>query len=137
MKEKTLKHQAAGESAGAAPEELVRVTIKDQYLPSSVADQIRERGQRLKRYYPRLQLCLVTVEGPGAHHRSGGPYRVQIEMRVPKHEPLMVNRHQEEDLSHAIKESFEAAKRRLIHFAEVQRGEVRGRNEKLADLETR
>ena len=131
MKENTPKRHTSDEAHNV---DMVRITVKDMDLPDPVAELIRERAARLRRYYPRLQLCLVTAEGPGSHHRTGGPYRIQIEMRVPRHEPLVVSRQQDEDLSHAVKESFEAAKRRLTHFAELSRGEGRKRSEKLVNV---
>jgi hypothetical protein len=83
---------------------------------------ILERASQLEHYYPRLVACTVLVEGPGEHHRNGGPFSVQIDLRVPGADPIVVNRQRGESLPVAVRESFDAARRRLEDFARLQRG---------------
>lgn len=83
---------------------------------------IEEHSAQLEHRYPALIGCSVVVHGPGDHHRSGGPYSVQIDLRVPGGDPIVVSRQKAPDLAHAIVESFDAARRRLDEFARLQRG---------------
>lgn len=106
-------------------EKPLSVTTHHLDLPDSVEAAIRERAERLERFFPSLVGCSVLVEGPGRHHRKGGPFNVQIDLRVPGGDPLVVSRRSEKDLRAAVRGAFEAATRRLDDFARVQRGEVK------------
>ena len=55
---------------------------KDVTLPPAMADEVRERAQRLERHVERITRCRVTIEGSGKHHRQGR-YSVQIDLCVP------------------------------------------------------
>lgn len=103
----------------------VDVTARSIDLPDSMRELVEERARRLERYYPELVGCSVTVEGPGRHRRTGGPFSVQLDLRVPNAEPIVVTRQRAEELPVAIRESFDAARRRLEDFARQQRGDVK------------
>lgn len=103
----------------------VDVTARSIDLPDSMRELVEERARRLERYYPELVGCSVTVEGPGRRRRTGGPFSVQLDLRVPNAEPIVVTRQRAEDLQVAIRESFDAARRRLEDFARQQRGDVK------------
>jgi len=102
----------------------VDVTARSIDLPDSMRELVEERARRLERYYPELIGCSVTVEGPGLHHRTGGPFSVQLDLRVPDAEPIVVTRQRAEDLLVAIRESFDAARRRLEDFARLSRQRI-------------
>lgn len=103
------------------------VTTHHVDLPAPVEAVIRERARRLEHFFPSLVGCSVLVEGPGKHHRKGGPFNVQIDLRVPGGDPLVVSRRDGKDLRIAVRSAFEAAARQLEDFARVQRGETRTR----------
>jgi ribosomal subunit interface protein len=100
----------------------LRITGRQIALPASVESLIRDRAAKLERYYRRLVGCEVVVEGPGNRHRSGAPYRVRIDLKVPDHE-ITVDRHNAQDLAVAIRDAFKAAKRQLEDYSRVRRGE--------------
>jgi ribosome-associated translation inhibitor RaiA len=106
-------------------EKPVTIQARKVELSPTVEALIREQASQLERYYPDLIGCAVVVEGPGNHHKSGGPYQVRIDLRVPGAEPLIISRQAAEDLQAAVRESFHAAVRRLQDFAHLQRGEVK------------
>ncbi|MGH2570092.1 MAG: HPF/RaiA family ribosome-associated protein [bacterium] len=94
-------------------------------LSDSAKSLIEDEAKRLERFYPRLVGCSVIVQGPGSRHRTGGTFSVHIDMRVPDHDPIVVNRQTAPDLDSAIRRSFDAAQRRLEDFARIQRGQVK------------
>jgi ribosome-associated translation inhibitor RaiA len=98
-------------------------------LPPELAQEIHERAARLERFYPRLVGCSVVVEGPGRHHRRGGPYDVRLDLRVPGAEPILVNRQHQEGLARAIDDVFDVATRRLEDLQRLQRAEVKRHEE--------
>jgi cold shock CspA family protein/ribosome-associated translation inhibitor RaiA len=103
------------------------LTITTHHLDLSAAAEamIRERVLRLEHFYPELVGCSVIVEGPGRHHQQGGPFNVQLDLRVPGGEPLVVNRQNEEEVRIAVGRAFQAAGRQLEDFARLQRSEVK------------
>jgi len=102
-------------------EKPLSITTHHLDLPASAEAVIRERAAHLEHYFPSLVGCSVIVEGPGRHHRTGGPFNVHIDLRVPGGEPLIVNRQEDVDLQLAVGGAFDAARRRLEDFARQQR----------------
>lgn len=98
----------------------LRITAQHVHLPASAEKLIRKRGLRLQRFYPRMVGLNIVVEGPGGHHRSGGPFDVRIHMEVPG-ENLRVDRQDDQDLLVAVAQAFDAARRQLEDFAALQR----------------
>jgi cold shock CspA family protein len=108
-------------------EKPLTLTTQHLELPAGTEAMIRDRAARLEHFFPDLVGCSVIVEGPGRHHRKGGPYSVQLDLRVPGGEPILVNRQAEEDLQIAIRSAFEVADRQLEDFARIQRFDVKQR----------
>jgi ribosomal subunit interface protein len=88
------------------------ITAHEIELPEDVEAVIREKASRLEKFNGRVIGCHVTVEGPGRHHRNGGPYNVRIDLTVPGTE-LVVTHKAAPELTAAIREAFDAARRRL------------------------
>ncbi len=103
-------------------EKSLSITTHHLDLPEWAGAVIRERAAHLEHFFPSLKGCSVLVEGPGKHHRRGGPFNVQIDLRVPGGEPLVVSRQNEAELRVAVRSAFDAAIRQLADFARVQRG---------------
>ncbi len=88
------------------------ITAHEVDLPESVEAVIREKASKLEKFNGRVIGCHVTVEGPGRHHRNGGPYNVRIDLTVPGSE-ILVNHKAAPELTAAVREAFDAARRRL------------------------
>jgi cold shock CspA family protein/ribosome-associated translation inhibitor RaiA len=87
---------------------------------------LRERIGRLERLYGRITSCAVTVEAPHRHGHKGKVYHVGIELTAPigrvvvRREPE--ENHAHEDVYVAIRDSFDAAERRLEDLVRVGGG---------------
>lgn len=84
---------------------------------ASVEAAVRERIARLERFHKRITSCNVIVEAPHRHGRKGSIYHVRVDITVPGRE-IVVGREREENHAHedvlvAIRDSFNAAQRRL------------------------
>jgi cold shock CspA family protein/ribosome-associated translation inhibitor RaiA len=108
----------------------VQITTHDFPLPETLEKEIREKATKLDSYYDGIIRCHVVVEAPVGHHRRGGPYNVRIDVTVPGSE-LVVNRQDNEDLPVAIRDAFDAMRRRLEDYARHQRGNVKVHEEPL------
>jgi ribosomal subunit interface protein len=106
-----------------AVQQPLQITARDIALSEAVEDDIREKAANLVTYDDRIISCRVVVEGPGRHHRQGS-YTVRIDLTVPGAE-LVVDRQTDEELYVAIRNAFNAARRRLEDHARRRRREVK------------
>lgn len=103
----------------------LKITSRDFALSAAFETEIREKAAALDTYYERISGCEVTVEAPAiTHHRKGGPFVVRIRLTLPGIE-LVTDRQEEEELSQAIREAFDAARRQVEDYARELRGAVK------------
>lgn len=102
----------------------LQVTLKDMPQSEAVESRIREKAEKLSRFYDRIISCRVVVESPQRHQHQGKLYSVRIDLTVPGAE-LVANRAQDEDVYVAVRNAFVAITRQLEDFARRQRGEVK------------
>lgn len=110
-------------------EQPLRISYRGIEPTEAIEAQIRERAAKLERFYDGIVGCHVTVEAPHRRHHKGTLYRVRIDLTV-KNGELLVGRdpaqqHSHEDLYVAIRDAFDAARRRLQDHARRQRGQVK------------
>ena len=107
----------------------LKIAFRDMDSSEAVEARIRERAERLERYFDRIVGCHVVVDAPHRHGHQGKLYRVKVVIAVPGRDidvghtgPL---NHAHEDIYVAIRDAFDAAERRLQEHARRQRGEVK------------
>ena len=91
---------------------------------NALYNAIREKAEKLERYYDHIMSCRVVLEVPARHQRKGRQFSVRIDLKVPGGE-LAVTREHDEDLQVALRDAFDAARRRLEDYARGQRGDVK------------
>ena len=96
-------------------------------LTPSIEEEIREKAAKLELYYSPIMGCRVTVEAPARHHRKGY-YDVHIDITV-KGAELPVNHQKSADIAIAVRDAFDAARRKLEDYARHQRGDVKRHEE--------
>src|SRR5438876_7386646 len=104
--------------------ERLQIASRDAALTGEAEAAIRAEAARLDSLYPRLLACKVLVETPHRHLRDGALHNVRIDLTLPGGE-LVVKRQPEKELLTAVQRAFEAARRQLEDYAQVQRGAVR------------
>jgi ribosomal subunit interface protein len=85
---------------------------------------IREKAEKLDRYYDRIMSCRVVLELAGRHKRHGKQFTVRVDLKVPGGEIVVTHEH-DEALEVALRDAFDAARRRLEDYARAQRGDVK------------
>lgn len=93
-----------------------------------IEERVREKAARLEHYFDRIIGCRVVIEAPH-RRRTGGLYNVRIEISVPG-KNIHVGRagprnHAHEDVTVAIRDAFDAARRLLEDHARRMRGDVK------------
>lgn len=85
---------------------------------------VQEKAEKLERFYDRIMSCRVVLAVDGRHRRRGRQYRVHIDLKVPGGEIAVTHEHHE-DVQVALREAFDAARRRLEDYARGRRGDVK------------
>lgn len=104
----------------------LEIAARDVDLTERNESLIRSKATGLGKYWSKINGCRVVIEGPGGHHRTGGPYKVRVELAVPGSD-LVADRNEEEELDAAIHAAFNAAQRQLKDYARIRRREVKQR----------
>jgi ribosomal subunit interface protein len=104
----------------------LEITIRDIENTEAIDAKIRTKAEKLQMLYDRITYCRVVVEAPQKNQHQGKLFQVNIEVDVPG-KVLVVNKnsHRNEDLYVAIRDSFNAMKRQLEDYAQIQRGETK------------
>lgn len=105
-----------------------QVTFKDIPPSEAIESVILEKASKLERYYNRIMGCRIAVEAVQQRKHQGKLYSVRIDLTVPGSE-IVINKIENEDLYVAIRDAFDAARRRLEAFAEKQRGDIKQHEE--------
>ena len=118
------------------------VTFRGVRYPELLEKDVRRRLARLERYHPSIVSARVRIDQSG-RHREGNRYRVLIELGVPGADVIVAHdasvkpsllargrrrtlKQDEPDSHHrratvAIREAFDAARRRLLEQARRRR----------------
>jgi ribosome-associated translation inhibitor RaiA len=100
----------------------LQITLRNVPRSPELDELIRARAQWLENFHPRLSSCRVTVEASG--HQDGRQFVVRIVLKVPGAE-IAVDHQHSEDVRAAVRDAFDAARRRLEDHARVERGDVK------------
>jgi cold shock CspA family protein len=78
----------------------------------------------------RITACRVVVKAPGAHHRTGGFYEVKIHLLLPEGREVDAGRtppadERRADLTFALNDAFEHARRQLQYEVRQMQGHVK------------
>ena len=95
----------------------VQISFRGMETSPSAEAQVRRRAEELQQFSDRVTACRVTLEAAHRRHRQGTIYQVRVELAVPGGK-IVVNRepgedHAHEDMHVAIRDAFDAARRRL------------------------
>jgi ribosomal subunit interface protein len=110
-------------------QEPLQITFRNLDASPAVEAKIRERVEELEQIYNRITSCRVVIEESNRHQRQGRLYHIRVDLRVPGRE-IVVKRdpsahHAHEDIYVAVRDCFDAVRRRLEDHARRQRGDVK------------
>lgn len=107
----------------------LQVVFRNMEPSAAVEAAVRERADRLDRFYEHIMSCRVAIELHHRHHHQGNLYHVRVDMKVPDTE-IVASRepdehHAHEDVYVAIRDAFNAVQRRLEDYIRRRRGVVK------------
>lgn len=108
----------------------LELSFRNVQKTQSLEALIRERAAKLEQFHSRMVSCRVAVERRHEHQRSGNPYRVRLEVRVPPGHDLVVDERPEQHDMHdsverVLLDAFRAMERQLKKLADRQQMEVK------------
>jgi ribosome-associated translation inhibitor RaiA/cold shock CspA family protein len=107
----------------------LQVTFRHMEPSAALEARIRQRAEELDQFFERVTSCHVVVECQHPRHQQGKLFEVRIDLSVPGGE-IVVGRdsganHAHEDAHVAVRDAFDAARRRLEDHARDRRGAVK------------
>lgn len=104
----------------------IQITVRDMVRSEGLDEHISAKAAKLEQYFSPITSCRVVIEAPHKHSHQGRQYVVRLDITVPGQE-IVVNHEHDEDVFVALRDAFDAAKRRLEDYARIRRGETRTR----------
>ncbi len=98
----------------------LQITSRNLSLSEAAEQTIRKKAAKLDSFYNSIIGCRVIVESPHRHQQQGNHYNVRIDLTVPGSE-IVIKREENKDLNVAIRDAFEAAKRKLKSYSSRQK----------------
>ena len=106
-----------------------QITFRGMTHSDALEAYVRTRAAKLETFFERITGCSVALEAPHQHARSGGHFRIRLNIAVPGEE-IVVNRAPDthvttEDAYAAVDDAFDDAGRLLQDYVRRQRGDVK------------
>ncbi len=107
----------------------LEITFRNLDHSDAVEARVREKAAKLEQAFDRITSCRVTIEAVNRQHTKGNLFQVHIEIGVPGKQ-VMVDRssgknHAHEDIYVALRDAFNAARRRLEDHSRRKSGRVK------------
>jgi ribosome-associated translation inhibitor RaiA/cold shock CspA family protein len=107
----------------------LQITFRHMDPSPALEARIRQRAEELDQFFDRITSCRVVVECRHPRHHQGKLFEVRVDLTVPGRE-IVVGRdpganHAHEDAHVAVRDAFDAARRRLEDHARDRGGAVK------------
>ena len=102
----------------------LELNFRDIESTPAIEDKIHKGVQKLEQISDRRVSCHIVVEQVQKHKHKGKLYTLNIVLTVPG-QVLVVNKHRDEDVYAAIRDSFSSMQRILEAWHQRQHGEVK------------
>lgn len=107
----------------------LQVSFRHMEASPEIEAIVREKAESLDRFAEHVMSCRVVVEPAGKHHLHGNQYTAHVDLKLPGGEIAITGepgQHAEyRDLRVALRDAFDAARRKLEDYVRRQRGSVK------------
>ncbi len=107
----------------------LQITFRGMDPSDNIAAKIRERAEKLDRFHERITAVRVVFEQSHRGHHQGNLFHVRVDITVAGGEIVVGHdhhdEHEHEDPYVAVRDAFDAARRRLEDFVRIQDGRTR------------
>ena len=109
----------------------LQIVFRDIPQSDAIEAEIRKRAAKLEQASQKITSCRVTVEAAGRHKQQGVQRGVHIDVKFPRGEVAVTRHHADEDLYVAIRDAFDAVRRKMEEHVRREQGEVKTHPEPL------
>lgn len=106
----------------------LQVSFRNIEHSDAVEMAIRQRVERIERFFGSITGCRVVVEFENRRHRQGNLFHVRVDLTVPGEEIVVArssgNHHAHENVYVAIRDTFLAVERQLKNYVRKRRVRV-------------
>lgn len=111
-------------SPGDPMELPIQITFRGMAHSAALEAVVRERTAKLALFHGHIMSCRVVIETAARHSKQGKPFVVRLDIKFAGGE-IAINREHSEDPFVAVRDAFDAARRKLEDRARRQRGDVK------------
>lgn len=106
------------------------LTFRDVAKSPNIVELIQAQVDHLHRFCRYITSCRIAVERPQLHQSQGNPYRIRIEVHVPRGHAIVTTREitrtdMHDSLTTVIRDAFHATRRQLERLVRRQHGETK------------
>jgi ribosomal subunit interface protein len=110
----------------------IQITFRGMANSAALEDAVRERASKLEHFHRHVMSCRAVIETAARHKHQGKEFVVRLDIKVAGGE-IAINREHSEDPFIAVRDAFDAARRKLEDHVRRQRGDVKSHAPDQAD----
>jgi ribosomal subunit interface protein len=99
----------------------LQITVREMPHSAALDACIRDEVAGLEHFHPRITSCRVTVSASSKHQQQAREFEIHIDVRVPGHNEIVINRQHDEDVYVALRDAFASATRQLEDIVREKR----------------
>lgn len=108
----------------------LEVTFRNVEKKEGIKLLVQEEVFKLETICDHITSCRVALEQPQAHQKSGNPYRVRIDIKVPRGHEIVIRReagegNMHDPLSVVVRDAFHAARIKLQKIVDKHHQKVK------------
>ena len=108
----------------------LQISYEDLEPSPTIQARIEREAAKLERFAHQINRCHVTVVGPSGNRRRGDLFTVRIRVTAPGHIDVVADRNPDDDHAHedvqlAIRDAFNAVRRRLQDRSRRRAGQTK------------
>jgi len=111
----------------------VPIQVSFEHIDRSdfIEARVREEAEKLERYYDRISFVRAVIVRPQHRQHKGDVYGVRLQLSIPGAEDIVIDREsaatgRHEDMNVAIRDAFDAARRKLEDLSRRRQDRERG-----------
>ena len=102
----------------------VQIAFRGMAHSTALEAAIREKASKLGQFHQHIMSCHVVIETAARHKHQGKEFVARLDIKVAGGE-IAINREHSEDPLVAVRDAFDAARRKLEDHARRQRSDVK------------
>jgi cold shock CspA family protein/ribosome-associated translation inhibitor RaiA len=108
----------------------LEITFRGVPKMDAIEDLIQEKVAKLEKVCSYITSCSVAVERPQLYQKTGNPFKVRIDIRVPRNHEIVIRREctegdMHDSLQMVLRDAFKAARLALEDLVDKQHHDIK------------